>query len=36
MDEPIVTFEDVTTTMALLADIRDDVRLLRETFVEEA
>lgn len=35
MDEPIVTFEDVTPTVALLGDIREDVRLPRETFVED-
>lgn len=29
MDEPLLTHTDVTTTMELIVDIRDDVRAIR-------
>ena len=35
MQEPLVSFGDVTTIMTLLGDLRDDVRMLREFFVED-
>jgi hypothetical protein len=35
MTEPLITFEDVTTIMRLIGDLRDDVRKLREFFVED-
>jgi len=35
VQEPLVSFGDVTTIMTLLGDLRDDVRMLREFFVED-
>jgi hypothetical protein len=35
VQEPIISSRDVTTIMALLVDMRDDIRMLREYFIED-
>jgi hypothetical protein len=33
--EPVISSQDVTTSMRLIGDLRDDVRTLREFIVED-
>ncbi len=35
MPEPIISSQDVTTIVSLIGDLRNDVRTLRELFVED-
>jgi len=35
MAEPVVSFQDVTAILLLVADIRDDIRSIREVLVED-